>query len=109
VQRCYERFDPGTAPGLRLPRPEDVQPDPEELAPRFEAPVFRWYRWEQEFATEQYLDLLLTYSGHRAMEPGAQRALLHCIANLIDTRYGGHIVKTYLNELRVATRAGTGS
>jgi SAM-dependent methyltransferase len=106
VQDCYERFDPDTEPGLRLPRAADVPPDAEGLGPHFAQPVFRRYEWERAYTTDQYVDLLLTYSGHRAMEPGAQRALLDCIAELIDNRYGGRIVKRYLNELRVARSAG---
>jgi SAM-dependent methyltransferase len=102
AQECYERFDPDTPPGLRLPRTADVPPDAEELAPHFGEPVFRRYEWGQEYTAEQYIDVLLTYSGHRAMEPDAQRALLDCIATLIDTRYAGRITKRYLNELRVA-------
>jgi hypothetical protein len=32
----------------------------------------------------------------------AQRGLLGCIAGLIDSQYGGRIVKRYLFELRAA-------
>ena len=53
-------------------------------------------------STAAYLDVLLTYSGHRALEPVARRNLLECIRRLIDSRYGGHITKRYMNELRVA-------
>jgi hypothetical protein len=46
--------------------------------------------------------VLLTYSGHRDMDPDTQTGLLDCIARLIDTRYGGRITKRYLTELRAA-------
>jgi hypothetical protein len=37
--------------------------------------------------------------------PDAQRrALLNSIARLIDVDHGGHIVKRYLTELRIAPR-----
>jgi hypothetical protein len=52
----------------------------------------------------QYLALLLTYSGHRAMPPAARNGLLACIGELINTRYGGHVTKGYLTELRLAHR-----
>jgi hypothetical protein len=56
------------------------------------------------YSTAQYLDLLLTYSGHRAL-PAAQRSgLLNCISGLIDVNHGGRIVKRYLTELRLAER-----
>jgi hypothetical protein len=46
--------------------------------------------------------VLRTYSGHRAMPPAALAGLLACLAELIDTGYGGRIAKRYLTELRVA-------
>jgi hypothetical protein len=56
------------------------------------------------YSTADYLDLLLTYSGHRAL-PTAQRiGLLDCIAQLLDRNHGGRVVKRYLTELRVARR-----
>ncbi len=50
--------------------------------------------------------MLLTYSGHRALDPAAQASLLDCIAGLIDSGYGGRITKRYLTELRVAATVG---
>jgi hypothetical protein len=47
-------------------------------------------------------EVLLTYSGHRDLDPAAQASLLDCIAGLIDSGYGGRITKRYLTELRVA-------
>jgi len=37
-----------------------------------------------------------------ALEPVAQANLLACLAELIDTRFGGRISKRYLTELQVA-------
>ena len=45
---------------------------------------------------------MLTYSGHRDLDPAAQTGLPDCISRLIDTRYGGRITKRYLTELRAA-------
>jgi SAM-dependent methyltransferase len=108
AQRCYQRWDPATPAGLRLRASDDVPHGLEELAAggRFGKPAFRRYEQEIAYATAEYRDLLLTYSGHRAMEPEAQRALLACIAGLIDRDHGGRIVKRYLNELAVAYRTG---
>ena len=52
----------------------------------------------------EYRDLLLSYSGHRAMEPLPQRGLLACIAHLIDDRYRGRVTKRYMNEMAVAKK-----
>ncbi|MGW1195286.1 class I SAM-dependent methyltransferase [Streptomyces sp. NPDC002536] len=106
VQDCYERFDPATPPGLRLPAAKDV--DTSEYADevarsgRFGPVAFRRYEWDLTYTTAAYLDVLRTYSGHRALPPQAREGLLGCIAALIDTRYGGRVTKRYLTELRVS-------
>lgn len=106
VQDCYERFDPATPPGLRQQSAAEIPKDDRELSSsgRFGAAEFHRYEWDLSYSTAEYLDLLLTYSGHRAL-PAAQRSgLLDCIARLIDRNHGGRIVKRYLTELRVAQR-----
>jgi len=106
VQACYERWDPATPPGLRLEPASAIPMERAEIerSGRFEAPQFRRHASDIPYTTASYIDVLLTYSGHRALEPAAQRGLLDCIAGLIDNRYGGQIVKRYLSELRVARR-----
>jgi hypothetical protein len=93
VQGCYESWDPKTPPGLRLPTAAEIPTSSDELdrSGRFGPASFRRYEWEQSYSTAGYLDVLLTYSGHRAMEPTAQANLLDCIAGLIDTGYGGRV------------------
>jgi len=107
AQDCYERFDPATPPGLRQQSAADIPEDDRELASsgRFGPATFHRYEWELSYSTAEYLDLLLTYSGHRAL-PAAQRdGLLNCIAGLIDQNHG-RVVKRYLTELRIARRLG---
>ncbi|MFI1073697.1 class I SAM-dependent methyltransferase [Streptomyces puniciscabiei] len=106
VQRCYERFDPATPPGLRLSAAEDVDGSDhaQEVARsgRFGPTVFRRYERDLTYATADYLELLRTYSGHRALPAAARTALLECIAALIDRRYGGRVTKRHLIELGVS-------
>jgi SAM-dependent methyltransferase len=106
VQACYERWDPDTPPGLRLPAAAAVPASGEELdrSGRFGPVSFRRHEWELEYSSAGYLDVLRTYSGHRALEPVPRANLLACIAELIDSRFGGRISKRYLAELRVARR-----
>ena len=106
VQRCYQRFDPATPPGLRLQAARDIPQDDRELraSERFGPAGFSRHEWELSYSTADYLDLLLTYSGHRALPAPRQSALLNAIAQLIDTKYEGRIVKRYLTELRLARR-----
>ncbi len=106
VQECYERFDPATVPGTRLLTAGDVDTTghAEEVARsgRFGPTAFRRYEWELTYTTAEYLDVLRTYSGHRALPPRSREGLLECVAGLIDGRYGGRITKRYLTESRVA-------
>ncbi|PRX97999.1 class I SAM-dependent methyltransferase [Allonocardiopsis opalescens] len=106
VQECYERFDPSTPPDLRLSPAAEVPEDRLETpgAERFGPPVFHRYEWEAGYSTRAYLDLLLTYSGHRALPEEARRGLFDAIGRLIDGRHGGRITKRYLTELRIAYR-----
>jgi SAM-dependent methyltransferase len=106
VQDCYERFDPATPPGLRQQSASDIPQDDRELASsgRFGPASFHRYEWELSYSTAEYLDLLLTYSGHRVLPPAQRSGLLNCIAGLIDGNHGGRVVKRYLTELRVTQR-----
>jgi SAM-dependent methyltransferase len=106
VQRCYERYDPSTPPGLRLPRAADIPTDTTEFdqSKRFGPVQFRRYEWDQTYASDEYIDLLLTYSGHRALPPTAQDSLLTCIATLINHDHDGQITKRYLTQLATARR-----
>ena len=106
MQDCYERWDPATPPGLRLEPAASIPTDDAELraSGRFGPAQFRRYEWDLPYSTATYLDVLLTYSGHRALESTARKGLLDCIAGLIDARHGGQIVKRYMTELRVAYR-----
>jgi hypothetical protein len=106
VQDCYEQWNPATPPGLRLPWADEIPFDSQDLdgSRQFRPATFRRYEWELAYSTARYLEMLLTYSGHRALAPEARSGLLACIAELIDSRHGGRIRKRYLSELRVAYR-----
>jgi SAM-dependent methyltransferase len=106
IQRLYQRFDPSTPPGLRLQTARDIVEDDRELTSsgRFGPASFHRYEWELPYSTADYLDLLLTYSGHRALPDARQSVLLDAIARLIDGDHGGRVVKRYLTELRIARR-----
>jgi SAM-dependent methyltransferase len=104
AQRCYERFDPTTPPGVRLTTDDQT---PEETAEfdrseRFGPVEFRRYEWQHTYTAAEYLNLLMTYSGHRAMAPQARSGLFACITHLIDDVYGGAITKQYRTRLAIA-------
>jgi len=104
IQACYERWDPNTAPGFRSPRAADVPDGGAEIeqSGRFGPVTVRRYEWELTYPTSAYLDLLRTYSNHRALPPEALAGLLTCIRRLADDRHGGQVRKAYLTELLVA-------
>jgi len=103
AQKCYERFDPSTTPGL-VPADDDDLYDGEEPLPGFAAPSFWRLHVDVPYTTSEYIDLLLTYSGHIALPPDNLRGLLDCIGTLIDRDHGGRIVKRYVIRTRVARR-----
>ncbi len=106
VQRCYEQWDPETTTAQRLPSASEITEDSEELdrTGRFDPATFLRYEWGATYSTDDYRRLLLTYSGHIAMDPTDQSGLLDCITTLMNDHYGGRITKRYLTELRVACR-----
>jgi SAM-dependent methyltransferase len=108
AQDCYERFDPATPPGLRLHAAAAIPEDRAEIerSPRFGPPRFSRYEWDETYTADEYIDLLLTYSGHRALAEDARASLLDCIRALIEDRYDGRVTKRYLTELRTAATSG---
>jgi SAM-dependent methyltransferase len=103
---CYARWFPNTSPHERRPRPEDIRYDRDLAEGGLFGPItFRRRTWDAEYATADYVDLLRTYSATLALPPRTRRGFVHDIATLIDTRYGGRIVKRYLTELRVTVSA----
>lgn len=105
VQQCYERYDPDTPPNLRQQAGVDIPGDTTEFTAsgRFGPVTFHAYEWDRTYTTNEYLDLLLTYSNHRALPADRQAGLLRCIRQRIDS-YGGSITKRYLTQLATAQR-----
>jgi len=66
--------------------------------------IQRVYRWDEAYDARSYLRVLSTYSGHRSLGDDTRRRLFRGIADLIDTRFGGRIIKGYLTTLYVARR-----
>ncbi|MCI4351574.1 MAG: class I SAM-dependent methyltransferase [Thermoplasmata archaeon] len=110
-QACYLRWDPNTRPGFRLPSAEQVPsafPDLES-SPHFGEIQVRRYEWESVYTAQQYRELLLTYSDHRALDAPRREGLLRCLTDLIESEFNGRIAKRYLAELRVARRTSLAS
>ena len=101
VQSCYDRFtDDAVKDGL--PAADDVPKDPAGLGESglFGSVEFRSYAWDAAYSTAEYLELLSSYSGHRALTTDRRDGLYGCISALMDAA-GGSITKRYLNQLSV--------
>jgi len=108
TQACYEQWDPATPPGLRLRPSSEIPSNTEEFerSPHFGDVTVTRFEQDISYTADEYLDVLLTYSGHRALDDTRRDGLLSCIRELIDTRHEGRVTKRYLRHLVVATRVG---
>jgi trans-aconitate methyltransferase len=102
VQHCYNRFT-SDADNSGLPAADGVPGDAAEFdgSGRFGPVEVRRFAWEQTYTTAEYLDLLSSYSGHRALTTQARDGLYECIGALIEAA-GGSITKSYLTLLTAA-------
>lgn len=71
----------------------------------FNSVVVRTYPWTKTYTTSEYLQLLNTYSDHRALPEENRRGLYQAIANLIESHYGGKVERPYLTELFMGKKA----
>ncbi len=70
----------------------------------FEYVDWRRYLWDQAYTADEYIALLSTYSGHRALEHDRREDLYARIRRRIQSRPGGRVTKTYLTMLNVARK-----
>ncbi len=108
VQQVYRRVAPAMAQGsVELPHPAAVtEPIGAAMANiRQLGPVdLRRYSWEACYSAERYIDLLSTYSDHHSLDATTRAQLFAGIAELINTQFGGSIVKGYVTLLYTARR-----
>ena len=102
AQRCYERWDPATPPGLRRPRLQDLPDTSEygiEQADEFAQSTVQRFAVDFPYTAQQYLDLLRTFSNHRALPAASLEGLLACLRQLIDAEPDHSITKSVVFEL----------
>jgi ubiquinone/menaquinone biosynthesis C-methylase UbiE len=106
-QACYARWDPNHDHTFRQPRPQDVRPPCGDLrTPEFAQAAHRRYLFARDHSAATYCDLLATFSDVLALEEGRRSGFLACMSGLIDTQFGGRIVRHDLYDLCVARRSG---
>jgi len=109
AQRIYEHEAPEIVRPedyKGLPRPHEVPDRTEEIqnTSLFGSVTTRHYRWDIAYDSSTYLRVLSTYSGHRSLDDDTRKRLFRGLADLIDNRFDGRIVKGYLTTLYVAKR-----
>jgi SAM-dependent methyltransferase len=102
IQQHYQRCDPSSAKNWGLPRISTLEPAEVDLD-GFREPAFRAFRWVGSFTAPEYLDLLSSFSGHRAMVAEDRACLFDGIAGVIAD-FGGRVQKHHAFTLTVARR-----
>jgi len=103
-QSCYARWDPDHDPAFRPPTLDDLPEQRDDLASSqlFAQIMHRRYLCDREYGAAQYCDLLRTFSNVLAFEEPTRRGFLACIADLIESRFEGGIVRHDLYDLWLA-------
>lgn len=88
------------------PQPSEVNDISEEIdaSGRFGPVAVRRHVWEVAYSADEYIEVLETYSGHRAMSAERREALYGRIRRRIEARPDRAVLKTYLGILHVARR-----
>jgi hypothetical protein len=94
IQDLYEAIGEGDGSGGPPPR-EDVGDLREEIQASglFGDVEVRRYLWEQGYTADDYLAVLGTYSGHRAMAPAKRELLYREIRLLVAAHPDGRVTK----------------
>jgi SAM-dependent methyltransferase len=96
------------------PNEERIEVPGEDVVPRdhgeisdsglFEDIALHRYRWDQTYATSEYADLVRSYANTQTMEPGPREALIADLCHVIDTEYGGSVVRPLVITLTLGRR-----
>jgi len=108
VQEVYRRWAPPMARNWTPPpRAGELRhEEAEHLAASglFGPVALRHYPWRAAYSTHEYTALLETASDHLVLDAATRRSLLNGIAELIDDRFGGQIVRSYVTCLYLARK-----
>jgi hypothetical protein len=105
VQEDYDAAVPSES-NRPPPHPDRVG----DLSSEIEASRFfrnvasRRYLWNVSYTADTYVDVLNTFSGHRAMPPAKREELYDRIRRRIKGQPGGVVTKTLLTTLNVGSR-----
>jgi SAM-dependent methyltransferase len=104
----YRKYENNEAADDVVPLPEAVSP-PEfeefETHPGLADATLRLYRWDQTYSTASYSDLLRSYSNMQMMPERAREALIGELCELIDSVFGGTVVRPLVIALAMARKS----
>ncbi|HSP54841.1 MAG TPA: class I SAM-dependent methyltransferase, partial [Dehalococcoidia bacterium] len=86
---------------------EDVVPEEfEEIraSPLFGSPELSRYRWDQTYSTEDYADLMRSYSNMQMMPEADRESLIGELSEVIDSEFGGSVTRPLVITLTLAIR-----
>ena len=89
-----------------LPRLKDLRPPEKIDTELFASESFTVFPMTLSYSSQEYVDLLATYSPHLALAEDKRAGLLTEIKALIDHDFGGHIMKHYGMTLTIAKKIG---
>lgn len=108
-QPIYQKYHAKDKPinkqgNFTLPKLKDLQP-PEKIGETlFSLKSFTVFPMTLSYSTQEYADLLATYSSHLILPEDKQAAFLREIQELIDKDFGGRISKHYGMTLTIARK-----
>jgi SAM-dependent methyltransferase len=104
----YAKYQKSNENGYVAPAPElATPPEFDELRahPGFRDSVLLRYRWDQTYSSAAYSDLLRSYSNMQVMAPADRERLISELCELLDTEYGGEVVRPLVIVLAMARRS----
>jgi SAM-dependent methyltransferase len=106
IQEVYEAIGEGHPGEWPPPRPDEVKDDSAEIEASgfFKDIKVRRYVWETSYASDEYIALLNTFSGHIAMEPAKREYLYAEIRRRIGQRTDPRVRRHWSAILHVARR-----
>lgn len=103
-QNIYRKYKSNYQPNFKLPKLNDLKPTKDLDEKLFCMQSFNTFPLTIKYSSEEYADLLATYSPNIAMAQEDRRNFLEEIRALIDDEFGGSIDKNYAMTLTIARK-----